>query len=355
MPTSITTARVIKDLEQLHVAVNKLTDGYKVFVIADSNVVAHCLPLVMSGLSASDEIDVIETEPGEESKSMEVAGHILAHLLECNAGRDTMIINLGGGVITDLGGFVASIYKRGIPFINLPTSLLAMVDASIGGKTGIDHGGIKNSVGTVALPAATIIFPDFLETLPAKEIRSGFAEMLKHALISDGDQWTKLLNIKALNAKKLYPFLEPSVRIKEAIVANDLQETAERKLLNFGHTIGHAIEAALIESGSLITHGEAIALGMIVETQIALGLKKINTDAHDEIIAGISKFFSPGKFKVPVFNTLVPFLMNDKKNKAGEMHMSLVTTAGVAIYDVAVKMAAAKSAYEQVFGKSPNA
>src|SRR5690606_33182988 len=196
--------------------------GYQsVFVLVDENTHEHCLPLLLSEIHENLLIEIIEIPAGEENKAIEIAVQVWETLAETRTSRKSVMINLGGGMVTDMGGFIASTFKRGIDFINIPTSLLAMVDASVGGKTGIDLNGIKNIIGTFSMPELTLIHPDFLQTLPEREFRSGLAEMLKHGLIQDRNHWLKLIEIENYNLETVRYLIEESVRIKQEIVEND--------------------------------------------------------------------------------------------------------------------------------------
>ena len=211
----------------------------KLFILCDENTHEYCLPILLPNMEINCPFEIIEIEAGEEMKTIETATQLWEILTEFEADRKALLLNLGGGVITDLGGFVASTYKRGIKFINLPTSLLGMCDASIGGKTGIDHQFIKNIVGTFALPERIFVFSNFLKTLPFRELKSGFAEMMKHGLIADKKHWDDLINLPEISVEHIQPHIETSMKIKENIVHIDYQEKNIRKVLNFGHTIGH--------------------------------------------------------------------------------------------------------------------
>src|SRR5690606_32032729 len=185
----------------------------------------------------------IEIPSGEENKVIEIAIQVWESMADLNASRKSLMVNLGGGMVTDIGGFIASTFKRGIDFVNVPTSLLSMVDASVGGKTGIDLNGIKNAVGTFSMPVATFIFPGFLETLPKTEFRSGLAEMLKHGLIYNKNHWKKLIALENFTTASIGNLIEESVGIKKEVVEKDPFESGLRKILNFGHTVGHAAES----------------------------------------------------------------------------------------------------------------
>ncbi|PTM15835.1 MAG: 3-dehydroquinate synthase, partial [Bacteroidetes bacterium] len=233
----------------------------KTFLLVDSNT-THCLSVFVPKLGQLDAaFEVLEVPPGEESKSLEVAANLWSVLLEYGADRNSLIINVGGGVVCDLGAFIAATFKRGIPFVNVPTSLLAMVDASVGGKNGINFAGLKNQLGTFTQPNYVLIDPDFLTSLPQQEWESGHAEMLKHALLS-GTNWAEALQLEPATLA-LYE-IQQSVAFKAAIVREDFKETGKRKVLNLGHTTGHAWESYAAVSGNPCTHGAAVIQGLHV-------------------------------------------------------------------------------------------
>ena len=309
----------------------------KAIILTDENVSTHCLPLILSHLNEKFEfLEIIEVDPGESSKELRVVGQIWTQLLESSFEKKDLLINLGGGVISDLGGFAGSTYKRGLNFINVPTTLMSMVDASIGGKNGIDHSGIKNAVGTFSTPDGVLIYSQFLHTLSKRELKSGFAEMLKHALIADEVQWQKLSEINEITAQSIIPFIPSSTKIKEKIVKLDYLENGKRKLLNYGHTIGHAIEAWHIERKRSITHGEAIAYGMQLESKVALTMKKISLSNYNLIVPVLAKYFPIKNRTLPSFDQLMKYMKNDKKNYNGEFRMSFPISPGEAIFDVPV-------------------
>ncbi|MBP6754576.1 MAG: 3-dehydroquinate synthase, partial [Bacteroidia bacterium] len=220
----------------------------KIFVLVDENTNEYCLPYFLSNLPTEIEIEIIEIEAGEENKNMYTCIDLWHTLIDLDADRKSILLNLGGGVITDIGGFVASTFKRGIDFINIPTTLLAMVDASVGGKNGVDLGNLKNQIGVINEPKSVVVLSKFLETLPSNQMRSGLAEMLKHGLIYDKLYWDKLKNLNDLNTDDLDVLIKQSIEIKNNIVSQDLKENGIRKALNFGHTLGHAIESYFLES-----------------------------------------------------------------------------------------------------------
>jgi 3-dehydroquinate synthase len=336
----------IDNISKIAESIKDASLNRRVFIITDENVHAHCLSRLLPYLPATFASELIELEPGETSKTQEIANHIYEHLLECEADRNDLIINIGGGVITDLGGFVASTYKRGISFIHIPTSLMAMTDAAIGGKNGLDLGSAKNVIGTFSHPTYIYICPEFLTTLPKIEMMSGFAEMLKHGLVKDKHLWDSLVELAHPDAESLQKYIALSAGIKHTIVERDFLEVGERKLLNFGHTIGHAIESVQLEKGISITHGQAIAAGMIIETTISEELGLTNAQHRSEIITAISKFY-PKLDWLPSFEKLKQYLRNDKKNKAGECRFSLVKAPGESIYDVPVSLEVIERVYNR--------
>jgi len=321
----------------------------QVFILTDSSVNELWIPRFIATNPEWGQVEILEVEPGEDSKSIEVCSQLWNHMLECNADRNALLINIGGGVITDLGGFVASTYKRGINFIHVPTSLLGMVDAANGGKTGINHHHIKNCLGSFQLPEQVLIYPGLLETLSQVEMKSGFAEMLKHGIIRDFSHWNDLIALEEFNLSNIRKFIPRSVAIKEEIVQNDFFEKGERRLLNLGHTVGHAIESYCIETQNPITHGEAVALGIICESRIAFQLNLINESDYSTIQSGIRKFFNPNNYRIPKFDKIKNYLLNDKKNENGQLLLSLPSAIGAALYNIPVTTDVINQCYNQTF------
>lgn len=319
------------DFQELNSFIKHLSPS-KLFFLVDENTHEYCLPTLLANLETDIPFEILEIEAGEEMKTIETAAQLWQILAEFEADRKSLIINLGGGVITDLGGFVASTYKRGIPFINIPTSLLAMCDASIGGKTGIDHSFLKNIVGTFALPLKIFYYPNFLKTLPFSELRSGFAEMLKHGIIADHNHWEQLIAIDTLSPEQIAPHIGASMEIKQRVVNEDFKEENIRKTLNFGHTIGHALESLFIQNGKPIPHGEAVALGMIFETELSRLEGLISKEKAEFIIYQIKKFYP--YINIPFTNEdILSLMVNDKKNTNGNINFSLITDIGNCIFD----------------------
>ncbi|MCW3167265.1 3-dehydroquinate synthase [Chryseobacterium sp. 09-1422] len=305
----------------------------KIFILVDENTHEYCLPVLLGNLETEISFEILEVEPGEEMKNIQTVNHLWEILTEMQADRKALIINLGGGVITDMGGFIASTYKRGIQFINIPTTLLSMCDASIGGKTGIDLMHYKNMVGTFSFPEQIFVYPQFLETLPYKELRSGFAEMLKHGLIADKGHWENLIQLQKLDVVGVLPHIQTSMDIKQQVVDLDFHEKNVRKTLNFGHTIGHAIESLCLEKENPILHGEAVALGMICESHLSYLEGLISKEDSEVIVENIQKYYS--FIDLTEFNDeeIFTLLLNDKKNEDAKINFSLLSGIGSCIFD----------------------
>lgn len=324
----------------------------KVFVFADGNTSEICLPVFQSMLDDYTSFDLIETDPGEENKNIDFCIGIWKTLLDFEADRKALMINLGGGVITDMGGFVASTYKRGIDFINIPTTLLSMVDASVGGKTGIDIDNVKNMVGTFSLPQAVFIESEFLKTLPERELLSGFAEMIKHGLIMDKAYFEALkgINYREVTADLIYR----SVEIKHEVVTQDPLEKGLRKILNFGHTIGHAVESyALSNSKQPLTHGEAIAIGMVCESFLSVKYCGLAEQELAEITDYIKSVYPAYQISEGSFTTILDLVKADKKNEHGYVLFSLLAGIGECKYNCRVTdedLLESLKYYNEVFG-----
>lgn len=302
----------------------------KIIVLVDENTNNYCLPNFLARLPTEIEIEIIEIEAGEEMKNIATCMELWQTLIDLGADRKSIILNLGGGVITDLGGFVACTFKRGIDFIHIPTTLLAMVDAAIGGKNGIDLGQLKNQIGVIKEPKAVVIDTIFLTTLPPREMRSGLAEMLKHGLIYDKNYWDEIKNISNLNTDDLDQLVYQSIQIKNEIVSQDLTEKGIRKSLNFGHTLGHAIESYFLENENKPTllHGEAIAIGLILESYLSLELNLITKEEYAEIKYYISDIFEPVAFTSEDVEKIISLLIFDKKNEFGKIQFALLNGIG---------------------------
>jgi 3-dehydroquinate synthase len=319
--------------EASYLALNKhlKTSNYsKIFLLVDENTHNHCLSLFLSQVEFLLDIEIIEIESGEINKTIDTCVGVWNTLSDFDADRKSLLINLGGGVITDLGGFVASTFKRGISFINVPTSLLAMVDASVGGKTGVDLGTIKNQIGVINNPEMVLINTSFLTTLPKNHIDSGKAEMFKHGLINSESYWNKFNDTQNLKQDELDNLIYESVIIKKEIVDKDPFEKGLRKSLNFGHTLGHAIESYFLsnESKTTLLHGEAIALGMILECYISSKL----LDFPINSCLDVKKLMLHTYKKVDILdmdiNPIIELLKYDKKNEHGNINFVLLEAIG---------------------------
>jgi 3-dehydroquinate synthase len=298
----------------------------RVFILTDEHTAKHCLEYITDKINP-DIYDLLEISAGEESKTIDFCIGIWKMLIDFDADRNSLLINLGGGVVTDLGGFAASTYKRGIDFIHIPTTLLAQVDASIGGKTGIDIDNLKNIIGTFTQPKAVFVEHAFLETLPARQIKSGVAEMLKHGLIADAQYWNDLKNsdLQNLSDELVYR----SVLIKNHVITEDPTERGLRKILNFGHTIGHAIESySLDHDSNPLTHGEAIAAGMICEAYLSQQKAGLPTEDMQELTDVLLGIYGKYKIKESTYPVLQGIMKKDKKNQGGKINCSLLTKIG---------------------------
>ncbi len=323
--------------EALERAVTYLSDHTNIFVLVDENTEKLCLPMFRSILPGVSISDVVRIKSGELNKNIQSASAIWQQLTQFRAERNALLVNLGGGVITDIGGFAAATFKRGIDFVNVPTTLLGQVDAAIGSKTGIDFKEYKNQVGLFADPKAVVIDPIFLATLDKKQLRSGFAEMLKYALTMDVSLWEMMDN---RSFDTMYPDLGNlvvrCVSDKISIVKEDKHESGLRKLLNFGHTVGHALETFFLKTDTPVTHGEAVAAGMICATRISSQWSEFECSSPKLIYEMIDRNFSRLIFSVEDIPEIMLLMQQDKKNKAGKLHFTLLTKLGSAVVDVPV-------------------
>ncbi|MCQ0110761.1 3-dehydroquinate synthase [Zhouia amylolytica] len=326
--------------EEIYTRLNKHIDSHfysKIFVLVDENTHEHCLPYFLSNVQTNLEIEIIEIEAGEEHKNIETCSGVWNVLSELGADRKSLMINLGGGVVTDLGGFVASTFMRGIDFINVPTTLLAMVDASVGGKTGVDLGSLKNQIGVINVPVFVFVDTKFLNTLPSEQVRSGFAEMLKHGLIHDEKYWDKLLKTSG-ETNELDNLIHESIVIKNKVVMEDPKESGLRKTLNYGHTLGHAIESYFLQEPSKPTllHGEAIAIGMILATFLSHELHSFPVNKLKTITEVFIQKYGKVQFEPTDYERIIELLKFDKKNAFGDINFVLLEDIGKTIIDVKV-------------------
>ena len=303
------------------------------FILVDSNTHEYCLSHFLQNLETDQTIEIIEIDPGEEYKNLETCTGVWNVLSELNADRKSLLINLGGGVVTDLGGFVACCFKRGIDFINIPTTLLSMVDASVGRKTGVDLGSLKNQIGVISNPDLVLVDPYFLGTLPVEELRSGYAEMLKHGLIHSQSYWDAVKNADFSKFEDLGALIRQSVEIKNEVVLKDPYEKDLRKSLNYGHTLGHAIESLFMEDASKnrLLHGEAIAVGMILANYLSSEITGLNKTICDKASRAILDYYQPVSFTDKDIDDIIQLLKYDKKNSHGTVYFVLLSEIGTPV------------------------
>ncbi|UPS90978.1 MULTISPECIES: 3-dehydroquinate synthase [unclassified Bizionia] len=323
----------------------KQTNYSLIFILVDENTHNFCLTKFLQQVETTCTIEIIEIESGEEHKTIETCVGVWNVLSELGADRKSLIINLGGGVVTDLGGFVASTFKRGIHYINVPTSLLAMVDASVGGKTGVDLGHLKNQIGVINSGEMVLIDTSFLETLPENQMRSGLAEMLKHGLIYSRDYWNKFTTTDRLNYNDL---IYESVIIKNEIVTQDPLEENLRKTLNYGHTLGHAIESYFLShpEKEALLHGEAVAIGMVLANYISTELTGFSKVENDKIKTVIKTIFGEVTVLPSDYEAIIELLKYDKKNEHGNINFVLLEDMGKTKINCLVSNAIIVDAFE---------
>ena len=301
----------------------------QVGVLVDSNTENLCYPLVKSNLPSHR---MIRVEAGEKFKNLETCHLIWEQLTQNGFDRHAVILVIGGGVLGDMGGFCAATYKRGIDFVLIPTTLLAQVDASVGGKLGVDFLGYKNHIGLFQEPTCTLISSQFIATLPHREIRSGYAEVIKHCLISNDSKW-KEISQKGLAEQNWDDLIDFSYQFKSGIAETDPFEGGLRKVLNFGHTVGHAVESSCLSSPAPLYHGEAVAIGMIAESFISYKKGLIDEGGLKEISGYIFDIYQKKK-DLPGEDEILEFIKQDKKNKDNTILMTLLEKIGHAVWDV---------------------
>lgn len=296
----------------------------KLFVLTDTTTQEMCLP-VLQKFYCMKEAKVITIPASDSHKDIESLMMVWKGLQEGGASRHSCMINLGGGMVTDLGGFAASTFKRGINFINIPTTLLAMVDASVGGKTGINFGGLKNEVGVFNDSKFVILDTEFLKTLDAKNICSGYAEMLKHGLISTEAMWEELVSFDLANPdlKQLQRMVGDSVKVKERIVEQDPHEKGIRKALNLGHTFGHAFESWALKRKPIL-HGYAVAFGLIPELYLSVAKTGFPTEKMRQTVNFIKENYGTLNITCDDYDELIELMHHDKKNQNGIINFTML-------------------------------
>lgn len=301
-------------------------------ILVDENTKTLCLPL----LSIQDlQFPIIEIPSGEKHKNIRICEHIWSEMAKYRFDRTSLLINLGGGVIGDMGGFAASCYMRGIPFVQIPTTLLSQVDASVGGKLGIDFHDYKNFIGLFRHPQAVLIDDQFLTSLPPSQLRSGYAEMLKHGLIKDRSLWKRLISQDDWTQHNWSQELYASVLIKYDVVCEDPLERGIRQILNFGHTVGHAIESLSLKTDHPLLHGEAIALGIMIESWLSVSLAGLDVSACDEIIDYLMSVYQGLDIEIlKREDEIIDLMRSDKKNQGGLIFSALLEQIGRCTYRI---------------------
>ncbi len=301
----------------------------RLFVLADEHTSRCCLPKLKQ-VPGFDGAETVVIGAEDLHKNLDTLASVWQALSERGASRHSLLVNLGGGMVTDLGGFAAATFKRGIAYLNVPTTLLAMVDASVGGKTGINFNGLKNEIGAFAPADAVLIETEFLQTLDARNFLSGYAEMLKHGLISTPEHWSELLafDMEQLDYARLKPLVARSVEVKEGIVAQDPQERGIRKALNLGHTVGHAFESLALQEGRPVLHGYAVAWGMVCELYLACSKVGFPTDKMRQTVNFIRENYGAWAFDCKQYDTLYALMKHDKKNIGGIINFTLLKDVG---------------------------
>ena len=314
-----------QDLSEL---IGKYSRG-KVFLLMDTGSYQHCYPKI-KGMTEIDEDNIILIEQGDQNKNIDAISKVWHFLSTHGADRKSLLINLAGGMPCDLGGFAAATFKRGIDFINIPTTLLSQVDASVGGKTGINFHSYKNEIGAFKHASAVLVCNDFIETQDQQNISSGFAEMIKHALIYSEDTWNQLKIFPINNVKldELKPLVVNSIHIKEHFVKADPTEQNVRKSLNFGHTIGHAFESFAMKAGRPVLHGFAVAYGMIVELYLGHKICGFPMDKLKEINGVVQDIYGKFEFSEDDFDKLFYLMTHDKKNEKNQINFTLLEDIG---------------------------
>ena len=331
-------------MDKLHIVTTQIDElnaylsnrNGSIIVLCDENTYTHCYPLLCKLIQKTPSYIVIKA--GEAFKNIETCSFIWQQLMELNADKSTLLINLGGGVVSDIGGFAASTYKRGISFMNIPTTLLAMVDAALGGKTGVNFNQYKNIIGLIQPSDLVYINTEFLNTLPAEQIENGQVEMLKHALISNEIYTNELVSLFENKQQISSADILKSIAVKQDIVNQDLHETGIRKVLNFGHTIGHGIEYAAQKNEHSILHGHAVALGMMVA--LNLSVQKLGFDATKamEISSFLKKKYPVPNWLLTCKTDIIEAIKHDKKNANAQINMVLLKSIGEPVFDIACSL-----------------
>ncbi|MBO7609940.1 MAG: 3-dehydroquinate synthase [Muribaculaceae bacterium] len=323
-----------------------------VLVLVDDNTRLHVLPHLKQAIG---DATVICIPAGEQYKSLETVTKVWNEMIAAGATRQSVMVNLGGGTVTDLGGFVASTFKRGIRFINIPTTILGAVDAGVGGKTGIDFSGFKNEIGVFRNAESVIISSCFFNTLPIEEIKSGFAEMLKHGMLNSHDEFSRLIGTDLVKNDWInsLDIIENSVKTKQSIVTADPMEQGLRRALNLGHTVGHALESLSLKRGKPVTHGHAVACGLVTEAVLShMTLKFPSEDLH-LLATFVRDHYGAINITCKDYPSLLQFMHHDKKSRSGEINCTLLRQCGDFVIDNVVsdnEMQTALDIYRDLMG-----
>lgn len=306
----------------------------KFFLIVDENTYAHCLPEVVARVAAFEQAEFVEVPVGEECKSIEIAAQVWQTMLDSDADTNTVVVSLGGGAVCDLGGFVAAGYKRGVRHINIPTTLIAMADAAIGGKTAVDLGGVKNPVGFFKMPDIVCVDTSFLDTLPDAEVVAGAFEVVKTAAVADADLFRSLVD--GASACASAPVVARVAEIKQAVVGADPNDHGIRHILNFGHTFGHAVEAHRAAVGKPVSHGVAVGIGMALALRLSVLKLGFPRDDYDSYCRFLTKYVDFPRFTLRDTESLLALMRNDKKNRGGEILAVLMQRLGEPVINIAL-------------------
>lgn len=301
----------------------------RLFILTDNHTKEYCLPVLQS-VECLKDAEIITIKAGDQNKNIDTLTDVWTQLSNDKGSRHSLIINLGGGMVTDLGGFAASTFKRGIAYINIPTTLLAMVDASVGGKTGINFNGLKNEIGVFSPARFVLLDTEFLKTLDSQNIRSGYAEMLKHGLISNDKHWAELINfdLENIDYQALQALVAHSVSVKEEIVKQDPFEQNIRKALNLGHTVGHAFESMAMAQNNPILHGYAVAWGIVCELYYSCLKTNFPKDKMRQTVRFIKDIYGTFNFDCSHYEQLYGYMTHDKKNKGDKINFTLLSNVG---------------------------
>ena len=314
--------------------------GAKFFILLDENTYNHCLPTLVSRVDALQEAVFFELPVGEEAKRLAVAEQLWASLMESGADRNSVIVNLGGGCVTDVGGFVAAAYRRGIRYVNVPTSLIGMVDAAIGGKTAVDVGCVKNQVGFFHQPTVVCLYPDFLRTLPQEELVSGLFEIVKTLLLSDAQGLQRLESAlckeRVVSVDTIAPYVAQCADCKSSVVAADPMEQSVRKVLNLGHSFGHGIEGFMMENRTPVKHGVAVGLGLACALYLSVKKLGMRQQLLDDYCSMLHTLVEVPRFTLREAHGILCYMRQDKKNHDGLILCVLLQDVGSPVIDVAV-------------------